>query len=74
MRVQKRSASLVLLAINSADPPERGILEREIEKVPRGRAVVLPITDRTRGHGTHSIPSIWGPYLNELLAESERAD
>ncbi len=67
-----------LLAINSADdqvnPPELGILEREIKRVPRGRAVVLPITNRTRGHGTHSIPAIWGPYLNELLADSEPID
>ena len=67
-----------LLAINSADdqvnPPELGILEREIKRVPRGRAVLLPITDRTRGHGTHSIPAIWGPYLNELLADSEPGD
>jgi homoserine O-acetyltransferase len=67
-----------LLAINSADdqvnPPELGILEVEIRKVPRGRAVVLPITDQTRGHGTHSIPAIWGPFLEELLAASEPAD
>jgi homoserine O-acetyltransferase len=64
-----------LLAINSADdqvnPPELGILEVEIRKVPHGRAVVLPITDQTRGHGTHSIPAIWGPFLEELLAGSE---
>ena len=64
-----------LLAINSADdqvnPPELMILEREIEKVPNGRAVVLPITGQTRGHGTHSIPAIWGPYLEELLDSSE---
>jgi homoserine O-acetyltransferase len=67
-----------LVAINSADdqvnPPELGILEREIERVPRGRAIVLPITDETRGHGTHSIPAIWGPYLEELLAESETSE
>jgi len=60
-----------LLAINSADdqvnPPELGILEREIARVPRGRAIVLPITDQTRGHGTHSLPAIWGSYLRELL-------
>ena len=64
-----------LLAINSADdqvnPPELKILEREIEKVPNGRAIVLPITDQTRGHGTHSYPAIWGSYLEELLAETE---
>ena len=67
-----------LLAINSADdqvnPPELGILELEIQKVPNGRAVVLPITDATRGHGTHSIPAIWGPFLDELLAETQPAD
>jgi len=60
-----------LVAINSADdqvnPPELGILEREIQRVPRGKAVVLPITDQTRGHGTHSLPAIWGHYLAELL-------
>ena len=66
-----------LYAINSADdqvnPPELGILEREIKKVPRGRYILLPITDETRGHGTHSIPAIWGKYLAELLASSEVA-
>ena len=53
------------------NPPELGILAHEIKKVSRGRAVVLPITDETRGHGTHSIPTIWGPYLEELLAETD---
>jgi homoserine O-acetyltransferase len=66
-----------LFAINSADdevnPPELGIGEREIAKVKRGRFILIPIGDRTRGHGTHSLPEIWGPYLAELLAESEPA-
>ena len=65
-----------LVAINSADdqvnPPELGILEREIVRVKRGRAVVLPITDQTRGHGTHSVPAIWKGELERLLRESER--
>jgi homoserine O-acetyltransferase len=64
-----------LVAINSADdqvnPPELGILEREIKRVKRGRAVVLPITDQTRGHGTHSLPAIWKQYLADLLASSK---
>ena len=64
-----------LYAINSADdqvnPPELRILEREILRVPRGRAVLIPISEKTRGHGTHSMPAIWGKYLTELLAESE---
>ncbi len=64
-----------LFAINSADdqvnPPELGILEREIRKVPRGRYILIPISDATRGHGTHSLPDVWGRYLAELLALSE---
>ncbi len=64
-----------LLAVNSADdeinPPELGIVDREIKKVKRGRFVLLPITEQTRGHGTHSLPAIWGKYLAELLDESK---
>jgi homoserine O-acetyltransferase/O-succinyltransferase len=65
-----------LYAINSADdqvnPPELGILEREIKRVKRGRYILIPTSDQTRGHGTHSIPTIWGNYLAELLKESEK--
>jgi homoserine O-acetyltransferase/O-succinyltransferase len=65
-----------LVAINSADdminPPELGIIEREIKRVKRGRFILLPITDQTRGHGTHTIAAIWQGYLKELLEESER--
>ncbi len=64
-----------LLAVNSADdqvnPPELGILEREIKNVPHGRAIVLPITADTRGHGTHTIAKIWQKYLAELLEQSK---
>ena len=66
-----------LLAVNSADdevnPPELGIGQREIRKVKRGRFVLIPTSDQTRGHGTHSMPSIWGGYLAELLKESAKA-
>jgi homoserine O-acetyltransferase len=65
-----------LYAVNSADdqvnPPELGILEREIKRVKHGRYILLPTTDQTRGHGTHSLPAIWGGYLGELLKESEK--
>jgi homoserine O-acetyltransferase len=64
-----------LYAVNSADdqvnPPELGILDEAIHRVRRGRYVLLPITGETRGHGTHSLPAIWGKYLGELLAASE---
>jgi homoserine O-acetyltransferase len=52
------------------NPPELGILEREIKRVQRGRAIVLPISDQTRGHGTHSLPAIWKSHLAELLGQS----
>ena len=65
-----------LFAINSADdqvnPPELGLMEREIGKVARGRYILIPISDQTRGHGTHSLPAIWGDYLKELLELSQR--
>ncbi|MEW6208879.1 MAG: alpha/beta fold hydrolase [Acidobacteriota bacterium] len=65
-----------LLAINSADdqvnPPELGILEREIKRVKRGRYVLIPVSDQTRGHGTHSLPALWKQHLVELLRETEK--
>ena len=64
-----------VVAINSADdfinPPELGIAEREIQKVKRGRLVLLPVTEQTRGHGTHSLPAVWKQYLAELLESSQ---
>lgn len=65
-----------LLAINSADdlinPPELGILEREIKRVPRGRAIVIPLSDKTRGHGSHTIAALWKDQLMGLLKETEK--
>src|SRR5262245_37910454 len=65
-----------LVAVNSADdlinPPELGILEREVKRIPKGKAVVLPTSDQTRGHGTHTLAAVWKQYLEELLASSER--
>jgi homoserine O-acetyltransferase/O-succinyltransferase len=64
-----------MLYINSADdfinPPELCIAEQQIRRVKRGRFVLLPISDQTRGHGTHTLPAIWAPYLTELMAESQ---
>jgi homoserine O-acetyltransferase len=66
-----------LLAINSADdlinPPELGILEREIKRVPKGRAVVIPLSDKTRGHGSHTVAALWKDELLKLLKESAEA-
>jgi homoserine O-acetyltransferase len=60
-----------LLAINFADdlvnPPELGVLEREIRRVPRGEAVVIPANDETHGHRGHSWPILWREHLARLL-------
>ncbi|MDB6112174.1 MAG: alpha/beta hydrolase fold family protein [Pedosphaera sp.] len=65
-----------LLAINFADdlinPPELGILEREITKVKQGKAIVLPMSDQTRGHGTHTLAAVWKTHLAELLRKTEQ--
>ena len=62
-----------LLAINSADdfvnPPELPMMRELIGKVKRGRFVLIPISEQTRGHGTHSQPQIWGAELEKFLAE-----
>ena len=63
-----------LVAINSADdlinPPELGILEAEIGRVRRGKAILIPRSDRTRGHGTHTLAAIWKDHLVELLGRT----
>ena len=67
------SITAPVLAINSADdqvnPPELGLMEKLMPRVKRGRYVLIPISDQTRGHGTHSLPAVWGSYLAEFLKE-----
>jgi homoserine O-acetyltransferase len=60
-----------LLAINSADdernPPELGIMEREIKRVKRGRYVLIPASAETRGHATVAAAKWWKQHLAEFL-------
>jgi homoserine O-acetyltransferase len=60
-----------VLAINSADdvvnPPELGLMEKLMPRVKHGRYILIPTSDQTRGHGTHSIPAIWGRHLGDFL-------
>ena len=62
-----------VLAINSADdvvnPPELKLMEALMPRVKHGRYVLIPTSDLTRGHGTHSLPAVWGKYLAEFLRE-----
>jgi homoserine O-acetyltransferase/O-succinyltransferase len=60
--------------VNSADdfinPPELGIAERTVLRIPHGKFVLLPVSERTHGHGTHTWAAAWQDQLGELLAES----
>ena len=66
--------SAAVTAVNSADdqvnPPELGIFEREVKRVKRGKAVLLPIGPQTRGHGTHTNAAAWKDELAALLRRS----
>ncbi|HEU5478367.1 MAG TPA: hypothetical protein VFU90_00980, partial [Candidatus Tumulicola sp.] len=62
-----------LIAVNSEDdqvnPPRLGVMERDMPKVPHGQYVLIPISDKTRGHGTHTLAAIWQSHLADLLGE-----
>ncbi len=63
-----------LTAINSADaainPPELGLIYKDIARVKKGKYVLIPGSEETRGHGTHSYPVFWREHLAELLGRS----
>jgi homoserine O-acetyltransferase len=65
-----------LLAINSADdernPPETGIMERELKRVKNGRLYLIPASDQTRGHGTTGIPKFWKEQVRDFLSTAPR--
>jgi homoserine O-acetyltransferase len=67
-----------LVQVNSGDdfinPPELGLAEREIKRIPGARFVLLPASDQTHGHGTHTWAALWQQYLGQLLQASQAAD
>ena len=64
------------MAVNFADdlinPPELGIFERETARVKNACAITVPASDRTAGHGTHTMAAVWKPYLVELLSATAK--
>ncbi len=64
-----------LTQVNSADdfinPPDLGIADREIKRVKNGRFILLPASDQTHGHGTHTWAALWQQYLAQLLQASQ---
>jgi len=73
---QLENITVPVMFVNSADdfinPPELGIAEREIKRVKKGRFVLIPISEQTHGHGTHTWAAVWQQYLKELLEASQR--
>ncbi len=68
------SIQVPLTLLNSADdfidPAELHIAEKTIPMIPKGRYVLLPITEQTRGHSTFALPALWQGQLKELLERS----
>ena len=65
-----------LLAINAADdernPPETGLMEREIRRVKNGRYYLIPASEQTAGHGTTGQAKFWKQQLADLLQRAPR--
>jgi len=47
------------------------VLEREIKRVKHGKAIVIPLSDATRGHGTHTLAAVWKQHLAKFLKQTE---
>jgi homoserine O-acetyltransferase/O-succinyltransferase len=66
-----------LMQVNSGDdfinPPELGIAEREIKRIKGGRFILIPASEQTHGHGTHTWAEVWQQYLKQLLDASAPA-
>jgi homoserine O-acetyltransferase len=64
-----------VLWINSADdfinPPDLGIAEREVKRIPHARFILIPESDQTRGHGTHTAAAVWKDYLADFMRQTE---
>ena len=63
-----------VLWINSADdfinPPELGIAETMVKRMPHAKFILIPISDATRGHGTHTQAAVWKNYMIEFLHQT----
>jgi homoserine O-acetyltransferase/O-succinyltransferase len=68
--------SAPVLWINSADdfinPPELGIAQQMVTQMPQAKFILIPISDATRGHGTHTQAAVWKDYLVDFLTQTEK--
>jgi homoserine O-acetyltransferase/O-succinyltransferase len=65
-----------VLAINAADdernPPEFGIMERELKRIKNARLLLIPASTETRGHGTTGMAKFYKREIQELLANTPK--
>jgi len=65
-----------VLWINSADdfinPPELGIAQKLVGQMPHAKFILIPISDATRGHGTHTVAAVWKDYLIQFIEETQK--
>jgi homoserine O-acetyltransferase/O-succinyltransferase len=70
------SITAPVLWINSADdfinPPELGIAQKLVTRIPHAKFILIPISEATHGHGTHTAAAVWRDYLIEFLQETEK--
>jgi homoserine O-acetyltransferase len=66
----------VVLAINSGDdernPPETGVMERELARIKSAKLYLIPSSEETRGHGTAFFAKFWKQQVQELLQAAPR--
>jgi homoserine O-acetyltransferase len=65
-----------VLWINSADdfinPPELGIAQKMVTRMPHAKFILIPLSEETHGHGTHTQAAVWKDFLITFLAETEK--
>ena len=65
-----------LREINSADdernPPETGIMKRELKRVTNGRLFLVPSSNDTSSHATVYFAKFWKQQLQDLLETAPR--
>jgi len=68
-QIEKIKATL--LAINSADdernPPELGVMQKALARIPNARLLLISASDQTSGHGTTGQAKWWKQEVGELV-------
>ncbi|GAC1036657.1 alpha/beta fold hydrolase [Pseudomonas sp. No.117] len=62
-----------VLAINAADdernPPETGLMQEALKKVPSAHLLLIPASTETRGHGTTGLAKLYAAQLGQFIAK-----